>query len=395
MKKLFLFTLVFVLAIGSYAQSLQDVWMALQNKNIPLAQKNIDLLMPGNEDNAKAWLYRGNVYLRIYSRDEERTKKNPSYVSKTPDAAWIAYESFYKALELNPNIETDAGLTNPKEGQILCGEPIYNQAVAAHKAGDYEKAEKYYRATIKCFGLEPTYKQFVGTTYYQLANMMKQKDGEEAYLAVLDEAINANTNFVNIYLIAYDLYSKQGNIEKCNQILAKGKKNIKKSDDIMYIYSLELGAAAQENDSAKLAKAIEHVAKFDTLPEFIADAATYLINAGKYQEAHALIGNAYEKNLNSFSLINAMGYTYYMEARSYQDLNNQAVKSKDFEKAKYYKDRQNELLNYAHEWVEKAYNIKKDDLQNANMLRQLKLQLGKEVPEELNEILKQGTAKQQ
>ena len=85
MKKLFLFTLVFVLAIGSYAQSLQDVWMALQNKNIPLAQKNIDLLMPGNEDNAKAWLYRGNVYLRIYSRDEERTKKNPSYVSKTPD----------------------------------------------------------------------------------------------------------------------------------------------------------------------------------------------------------------------------------------------------------------------------------------------------------------------
>lgn len=394
MKKLFLLVLVCIFAISAQAQSLQDVWMALQNKNIPLAKQKIDQFMPGNEDNAKAWLYRGNVYLRIYSRDAERVKKNPSYVTKEPDAAWIAYESFYKALELNPQIEPDQGLTDPKEGQMLCAGPIYDQATAAYKAGDYEKAEKNYRAAIKCLTLDPSAKDDVGRTYYQLATVAKQRGGEDAYIAVLNEAIDANTNFINTYLVTYDFYSKKGDTEKCNQILAKGRKNIK-GNDVTYIYSLELGAAAQEGDSAKLVKALERVAKYDTMPEFIADAATYLVNAGKYNEALSLVGNAYEKNMGSFHLNNMMGYTYFMQARSYQDLNNQAVKSKDFEKAKFYKDRQNELLSYAHEWVERAYNIKKDDLQNANMLRQLKMQLGKEVPAELNELLKQGTAKQQ
>lgn len=392
MKKFFLLTMISIMAMGCYAQSLQDVWMALQNKNIPLAKQKIDQFMPGNEDNAKAWLYRGNVYLRIYSRDEERKQKNPKYVSKEPDAIWIAYESFYKALELNPNIEADAGLTNPKDGQIICAEPIYYKATDAHKAGDYANAEKYYRATIKCFGLDPGGKQYVGTTYYQLATVAKATGGDDAYLDVLDEAINANANFVNIYIIAYDMYNKKGDFEKCNQIITKGKKNIK-GKDLVYIYSIELGYAATQGDSIQLAKAIEHIQKFDTMPEIIADAATYLVNAEKYDDAIALLEKALEKNSDSFHLNNMIGYTYFMHARSFQDLNNQAVKSKDFEKAKEYKAKQNELLEMSHQWVEKAYTINKTDLQNANMLRQLKLQLGKEVPTELDDFIKQNSNK--
>ena len=47
----------------------------------------------------------------------------------------------------------------------------------------------------------------------------------------------------------------------------------------------------------------------------------------------------------------------------------------------------------AHDWCEKAYNIKKDEKQNAMMLYQLKLQLGKDVPAELKEFV-EGTPSQ-
>ena len=45
------------------------------------------------------------------------------------------------------------------------------------------------------------------------------------------------------------------------------------------------------------------------------------------------------------------------------------------------------MLNKAHEWAQKAFDIEPDHLQNAKMLKQLKLQLGKEVPAEVNAII--------
>ena len=123
MKKLFLAALVSILAISLNAQNVNDVWLLLQNNNIAGAQKKIEECMAIStyQTDATAWLYRGNVYLRVYDRDKERVKKNPEYVTRFPDAIFTAYESFYKALELNPKIEAVSGLIDPTNGQVTCG----------------------------------------------------------------------------------------------------------------------------------------------------------------------------------------------------------------------------------------------------------------------------------
>ena len=64
MKKLFVLAVIAVMAIGSaYSQSLEDVWMNLRNKQIGKARKVMDAAMIGNEQNAQAWLMKGNTYL--------------------------------------------------------------------------------------------------------------------------------------------------------------------------------------------------------------------------------------------------------------------------------------------------------------------------------------------
>lgn len=389
MKKVILFALISAFIGCSYGQScLQDVWMSLQNKKIMEAKKKIDECMPGNEGSAKAWLYKGNVYLRVYSQDQERLEKNPAYVSKNPDALWIAYESFYKAMEIDNDVQDD-GVIDPKEGQRICADPLKAIGMDAAKAKDYEKAEQYIRAAAKCYTASGS-KQSAGICYYNLANYALERAGEAAQLAVLDEAIKANTNFVDTYLLAYNLHSKAKEMDKCKEVLSAAKKNVNERY-IVYIHLLDLGYNAEIGDTVKMDKALERVCKYDTMASVMSDAANYLMNAGMYEKAEMVINKALEKNPKDFSLNNMMAYGYFLKVNGIIEKRNEAVKERNYDLAAQYKEEQDAMMNKAHDWAQKAFEIEPDHFQNAKMLKQLKLQLGKEVPAELNAVIEKYT----
>lgn len=390
MKKVFLFALISVLVSGSFAQGcLNDVWQSIQNKRIMEAKKKIDACMVGNEEFAKAWLYKGNVYLSVYNQDIQRLQKNKDYVSKTPNAIWVAYESFYKALELNNKLGAVDGLIDAREGQILCGKPIYDMGIAAKDAKKYADAEKYFRAAIKCFGLENAYKQYVGYLYLDLANVVKEQRGEAEYREILEEAVNSNTDRVQIYIILYQYYQKEKNNEMCANIISKGKKNVS-PESKSNIYLMELGYLSAIGDTAKLEKVIADISKkFDTVPATIVEAANYLVEGKQYAKAISILDTSILRKPNDFSLCNMKAYTYFMQATEIIRLRNEAVKERNYDLGNQYKAQQDECIANAHEWAEKAYQIKPKDLNNAMILRQLKLQLGKEVPAELNAIIEE------
>ena len=393
MKKVILFAVIAAFIGTSYGQScLQDVWMSLSNKKIMEAKKKIDDCMIGNEGSAKAWLYKGNVYLRVYDQDNERLKKNPAYVSKTPDALWIAYESFYKAMQIDKDVHDD-GVIDPKEGQRICADPLKALGMAAWENKDYEKAEKYLRGSIKCYEASNSMKS-AGITYYNLATVAYDRGGEEAQIAVLDEAIKANTNFVDIYTIAYDIYSNQKNLEKCKEIVSQGKKNVKDPYTV-YIHLLDLSYNAEIKDSAKVDKAIERLFKNDTLADIMSNAANYLLNAGMFDKATMVLDRGLEKKPNDYSLNNMKAYGTFLQVNDIIKLRNQAITDRNYELANQYKEQQDKLMNIAHDLAQKAFDIEPDHLQNAKMLKQLKLQLGKEVPAELTAIIEKYTKPQE
>lgn len=385
MKKVILFAVIAAFLGTSYGQScLQDVWLSMQNKKIMAAKKQIDECMVGNEGSAKAWLYKGNVYLRVYDQDNERLKTNPAYVSKTPDALWIAYESFYKSMQIDVNVSDD-GVIDPKEGQRICADPLMAIGIEAWKAKDLDKADKYIRAGIKCYEASGS-KKSAGLGYYDLASVAYEKGGKEAQLAVLDEAIKANVGLVEIYTTAYEMYSEAKNLEKCKDILAKAKKNVNEQY-VIYIHLLDLGYNAEIGDTAKMDKALERIYKRDTMADIMSDAANYLLNAGMYDKAEEIVDRGLEKSPNDYSLNNMKAYGYFLRLDKIIKLRNQAITDRNYELAGKYKEEQDALLNKAHEWAQKAFDIEPDHLQNAKMLKQLKLQLGKEVPAEVNAII--------
>ena len=190
MKKLFVLAVIAIMAIGSaFSQDpLEDVWYNLKNKQIGKARKIMDAAMVGNEQNAQAWLMKGNTYLKVYQQDQDRLAKDPNYVSKTPDAIIIANEAFYQAVALDGNVTPKAGMLGPIDGQALCADPVYTMAEVAMNNGDKENAIKYFNLAARDYKLARNTVN-AGIAYYQVADLYKASNDMENYKAMLNEIV--------------------------------------------------------------------------------------------------------------------------------------------------------------------------------------------------------------
>ena len=390
MKKLFLAALISILAISLNAQNVNDVWLLLQNNNIAGAQKKIEECMAIStyQTDATAWLYRGNVYLRVYDRDKERVKKNPEYVSRFPDAIFTAYESFYKAMELNPKIETINGLIDPTNGQLTCGSEMFDIGKEALKKEDYAKAKRYLSVSAKALSIDESTKEFTNYAYYFLYLIGYAEKDEAAQKAALDDAIAINTNYDVIYRLAYNMYNDAKDTVKCGEILKAAKKNVPK-DKRGSIYALELGYLVSVSDTVQLEKCFKNVMKYTNDTAVMADCANYLVDAKGFDKATQLLDSALVKNPDNFSINSMVAYNYFMQAAELGKLSNNAMKHTElsmnerFELMDKYKADQEIVMEKAYEWALKAYGLNKDDRTNNNILKQTGTQLKRELPAEL------------
>lgn len=390
MKKLFLAALVSIFAISLNAQNVNDVWLLIQNNNIAGAQKKIEECMKIStyQTDATAWLYRGNVYLRIYERDKDRVKKNPEYVTRYPEAIFTAYESFYKAIELNPKIEPVTGLVAPKDGQLTCGSEMYKTGSAAYEKQDYPTAKKYLTAAAKALSSDESTKEFSGYAYFYLYRIAFAEQDKEAQKGALDDAIAMNTSYDAIYRLAYDLYSKAEDTVKCGEILKAAKKYVPKAKK-GNIYALELSYLIATGDSVQLEKCFNNVKKYTDDTIVMADCANYLVNAKGFDQAKELLDSALLKHPDCFALNSMVAYNYFMQASELGSLSTKVMSRQDItfnEKlalSDQYRADQIKMMEEAYTWAIKAYEMNKTDHTNNSILKQTGLQLKKDLPTEL------------
>lgn len=383
MKKFFLLALTCIMALSINAQNLNEVWLLLQNGNIPGAKKKIDECMPTYQNDAKAWLYRGNVYMRIYNQDESRLEKNPAYVSRTPDAIYISYESFFKALEINPKIEAESGLMDPKTGQITCAGPLYNKGSIAYQNKDYETAKKYFAAAIKCFALDEGLHEYIGQTYLYMLTM--EDPNSQAFENLLDEAVKAKPNKAGIYENAFTHYFNKKDLEKCEQIIKAGKKNVP-DDQKGGLYASEIEMVAATGDTAKINKCFQSLLNYSKDTNTVNSASITLVNAQKFDMAKQLLDSAKAIYPNSFSIISMYAYCIYNEADVFNkyidafkkdqsiDLDERMARSPEMTA------KLNKMYEATYNYALQAYNINPNDKGNNTILRQMSFQLRKELP---------------
>lgn len=387
MKKLILLAFLGIMTGTLFAQScINDVSMYLINGQVGKARKTIDECLPGNENSAMVWLYRGNVYLRTYVNEVERSQKDPNFVKKYPDAVWTAYESFLKAVSIDPKVKPSGNLHDPIMGQILCGDQLYAMGETAMKKNKFEDAYKYFNAAAKCFRLDkqnPNLKSNLGWSYINLASLARSLGDQEGYKKALVDGANVGADIPEIYTWLYDVYKNEKDTVNCGKIIAKGKANVP-AQYAADIYGIELEYFAMTGQIDELNAACDKLGEqYANQPAVLNMIANYLNNSNQFEKAEVFINKGLAQAPNDFDLNQQMGYRYFYEALKYQTLIEEAQKNREWDKMKELRETETAIAEKAHEWVEKAYNINPEDRQNNIMFQQLKVKLRKEVPAEL------------
>ncbi|MBQ3740111.1 MAG: hypothetical protein IJQ94_01195 [Bacteroidales bacterium] len=384
MKKLMLVIVGFMISTTLFSQScLDDVWMCLRQNQAPKAKKLLESCMASNPDNAQVWLMKANVYVNLYNMDQKKISSDPSYTPRYPDALLTANEAFIKALELDPKVEPKTGMLGAIAGQKLCAEPFYNMGVQAEEKGDYQNAVKFFTLSAKNYELANV-KNNAAAAYLQLALAYGKLNDQANYKNMLLKSIACSpAAYPACYTELYYIYQAENDTVNCGKILEKGFAAIpvEKQGDMI---------EAQMNYYSMTGQKDKLMALCDTMLKnnpgdmtTIINCANYLSNFKAYEKAEEILNEALAKNPNEFKLNSQMAYRYFMEVVDYEDRIEAAKNAKQWSEMNPLREAQKPVLQKAHDWSDKAYQINPDDRQNNIMLQQLKVKLLIPVPDEL------------
>ena len=386
MKKWMLVLVALFVSVSAFSQScLDDVWQCLRSNQTPKAKKFMESCMASNPDNAAVWLMQANVNVHLYQYDLDRQQKDPSIAARYPSALEDAYNSFVKALELDPKVEPKTGMLGAIEGQKLLAEPFYEKAAAAAAAGKVEDALKYYGLSAKCFELAKM-KKNAAVVYLQTAILYNQKlNDKDNYEKMLAKCIETAPDVSeDAYVELYYLYKDKNDTVKCGEVLAKAGKLF--ADKPEKLYEPEMDYYAMIGNEEKLLETCDKVIATGD-EAMIPICATYLTNAKSYAKAETILTEALAKKPNDFELLKQMGYRYAMEYYDIQDRRQAAMNARQYELATqlFQSPERKNAMEKAHEWCERAYNVNSDNLENNRILREMKALLQLPIPQELND----------
>lgn len=384
MKKLMLVIVGLMISTAVFSQScLDDVWMCLRQNQAPKAKKLIEGCMAANPDNAQVWLMNANVYVNLYNMDQKKLSADPNYTPRYPDALLKANESFIKALELDPKVEPKTGMLGAIAGQKLCAEPFYNMGVQAEEKGDYQNAVKYFTLAAKNYELANV-KNNAAAAYLQLALAYGKLNDQANYKAMLLKSIACSpAAYPACYTELYYIYEAEKDTVNCGKILERGFAAIP-ADRQGDLIEPQMNYYSMTGQKDKLMALCDTMLKQNPGDiTTIITCANYLSNFKAYDKAEEILTEALAKNPNEFKLNSQMAYRFFMEVVDYEDRIEAAKNAKQWAEMNPLREAQKPVLQKAHDWSDKAYQINPDDRQNNIMLQQLKVKLLIPVPDDL------------
>jgi tetratricopeptide (TPR) repeat protein len=386
MKKWMLVLVALFVSVSAFSQScLDDVWQCLKSKQVPKAKKFMESCMAENPDNAAVWLMQANVNVQLYNYDQERKEKDPNATPRYPNALEDAYAAFVKALELDKNVEPKTGMFGAREGQELLAGPFEAKAKVADDQNKLQEALKYYGLAAKCYELAQK-KDNAAKMYLFTALVYSKMNDKENYEKMLEKCVATSPSASEgAYVELYYLYKDNNDTVKCGEILTKAEKIFGEKSPAQ-LYEPMMDYYAMTGNEEKLMAIVDKAIATGNA-DMIPICATYLVNAKHYAKAEQILKDAIAAKPNDFTLLSKMGYRYAMEYYDIMDRRQTAMNTRKWEEATrlFQSEERKAAMQNAHEWCQKAYEVNSDDLANNRILREMKVQLNMEVPQELND----------
>lgn len=176
---------------------------------------------PDTKDDAKTWMFRGNIYLMI-ANEQMSDKPNPKYANLCENALDTAYLAYKKAEQLNPEINVSMQIARPDLGLRYCGGMFFDQALKAindqntkpEKERNYEwaldRAEKAYSCNEK--------DETSHYVYALAAEQAGKKDiAKQHYRALVNGKVKRNEPYIRLAL----MYKDEGDTNRAVAVIKR------------------------------------------------------------------------------------------------------------------------------------------------------------------------------
>ncbi|MBC8321900.1 MAG: tetratricopeptide repeat protein [Bacteroidetes bacterium] len=351
MKKiLILFSLSFLISIGSYAQNNKrtSAYMYNKNKQYDKAMNAIDeaILNPKTEKDSKTWMYRGIIYYNIANDTSAAVRE------LSPEAANISVESFAKALEYDEK--------GGSQGEIALyllnlTNIFYQRGADGFMNSDFESAVTNFK---QAFDIAQIDNRFDTIAAFNVGMSGIYSDNPEIAAEYLKKCVDASFMDPRVYLFYSRAEKQLGDTSKTFEILSQGRE-LFPNDNSLQLEEAQLYLETGEND--KLIKSLkEAIASDPTNPNLYRVIGQTYENVGDIDSAIENYKKAVEINPDFGDAIFNIGAIYVNNAAVlYTEANN--LPYEEMEKYNKLKGEADAYLYLALPYLEKSLELNPDD----------------------------------
>jgi len=364
MKKIFLMVALAFVTIFAHAQKseVNSAYNHYVNGYLDKAKAAIDkaVLNEITKNEARTWMYCGNIYLRLAEANNDEKSNDREYMGLCSNCTEVAAEAFLKANELEQNIIVSMAIRTPLKGLEYCAHYFYETAFGLFQKKKYEEA---FEMAAKAYKMNSK-SDYIASFYAITAEAVQKLDIAKARYSDL---IKGKTKDMNTYLRLVNIYKFENDTAKLLKVMEDGAKLFFTADtiyaDFAVSYSIMLSWAGESQKAMEVMdKALE---KDPTNYILLVNKGSELTNTGKYEEAEVHLKKAvelYPKDaLAVYNLGNCYYNNYVKKTKALSDAPDD-VYNKGMEDAKI-------LLEQARPHLERAHELDPNDKPTITMLK--------------------------
>jgi tetratricopeptide (TPR) repeat protein len=339
---------------------------------------------PKYAEKASTWLYKGNIYYYLATKEYAEKQQNDTYVIQYPAAPTEAFDAFRKAQDMKSTVEA-FDMLSPAEGIANLYPLLLVEGVEYLIGGDMEKARNTLEKAVYGYELVPPKHPFKGEIYYYYAYSLEMLGSKEDAIKNYEKAVADQSENPSVYVRLIELLKESGQTAKIGQVLIAAKAKMPDNPNI-YVAEIDYYWETDQEKADQLLK---------TLPVSVYANADALVNIANiyikkedFSKAEELLTKANRMNSDNFVVMYNLGYC---KLKIYDQLNNKAnnlilndraESDKLFSQASTY-------LNEAQTLFENTLRFTPDDLAILRQLREIYFKNKSPKFEEINQKIEQ------
>ena len=349
---------------GVFAQrsAVNSAYTHYGNQYWDKAKRYIDMacVHPDTKDDAKTWMFRGNIYLMI-ANEQNKEKPNPKYANLCENAIDTAYEAYERAEKLDPKIRVSMQIADPKTGLRFCSGFFFDQAYTAIKEEKYEwaynRGEKAYNSNME--------NENAHYIYALAAEKSGHKDvAKQHYRSMVQAKVSRNEPYIRLAM----MYKEEGDTNRAIAVIKRHSVLKDTSSNVNVDYATQesiIYAWAGDNEKSMqvMNKALEQNPDNHVL---LINMGMELIGVKNYDKAEELLKKAQELQPDNYFVYYNLGNCYYNRSIDIAKSINSIEDDNEYAKAA---ETYQQMLRAAIPYLEKAESINGTDRNTLMMLR--------------------------